>query len=273
LLTTPKKKKGMTTKYLRAMRTTLLCCLLIGTLAATARADGVVSRTLEDSKLYFTAPARWDSQDWLYFGSAVAAIGIAHQFDDNVRAHFVDGKNAARVGEDPKSTRDAIPAAVLVAGTWIYATLLRDHDGYREGWSMLEAGGLSTISALALKFALGRERPNDTSNVDRWFTSGSSFPSLHTTAAFAVGTVLAESGSDEYRLLRRALGYGVAGATAYLRLRENEHWLSDTVAGAAIGAATARFVLQRQEQYRNDTSINLLPVEKGLVLNYSVAIR
>jgi membrane-associated phospholipid phosphatase len=85
--------------------------------------------------------------------------------------------------------------------------------------------------------------------------------------------VLAESGSDEYRGLRRVVGYGVAAATAYLRLRENEHWLSDTVAGAAIGAATARFVLQRQQKYRDEVAINLLPVEGGLVLNCSFAIR
>lgn len=260
----------MTHKQIRSLTSTL-CSLLICTLPAAAHSDSVIRQTLEDSKLYFTAPARWDSEDWLYFGGAVAAIGVAHQFDDNVRAHFIDGKYASPAGTDPKSTSNAIPTAALVAGTWIYAALLRDHDGYREGWSMLEAGGLSAVSALALKFALGRERPNDTSNVDRWFTSGSSFPSFHTTVAFAVGTVLAESGSDEYRWLRRGLGYGVAGATAYLRLRENQHWLSDTVAGAAIGAATARFVLQRQ-QHRNDFAVDLLPIERGLVLNYSVAI-
>ncbi len=262
----------MTNKQIRSLTSILLCSPLLCTLPATAQSDNVIGRTLEDSRLYFTAPARWDSEDWLYFGGSVAAIGVAHQFDDNVRTHFIDGKYAAPRGTDPKSTRDAIPAAALVAGTWVYATLLRDRNGYREGWSMVEAGGLSAISALALKFALGRERPNETSNVDRWFTSGSSFPSFHTTVAFAVGTVMAESGGDEYRWLRRGLGYGVAGATAYLRLRESEHWLSDTVAGAALGAATARFVLQRQG-HRNDFAIDLQPVQGGLVLNYSVAIR
>ena len=47
---------------------------------------------LEDTKLYFTAPLRWDSQDWLYFGAALAAIGAAHEFDGRVRTHFVDPK-------------------------------------------------------------------------------------------------------------------------------------------------------------------------------------
>jgi thiamine biosynthesis lipoprotein len=38
------------------------------------------------------------------------------------------------------------------------------------------------------------------------------------------------SGGDDFKWIRRALGYGMASATAYVRLRENVHCLSDTVA-------------------------------------------
>jgi hypothetical protein len=31
-------------------------------------ADFSVGTALEDTKLYFTAPLRWDEEDWLYFG-------------------------------------------------------------------------------------------------------------------------------------------------------------------------------------------------------------
>jgi len=48
-------------------------------------ADSFVARTLEDTKLYFTAPLRWDEEDWIYFGGALVAIGVAHSFDDRVR--------------------------------------------------------------------------------------------------------------------------------------------------------------------------------------------
>jgi membrane-associated phospholipid phosphatase len=105
---------------------------------------------------------------------------------------------------------------------------------------MLEAAGFSSITAEALKYAAGRERPDETTSVNDWRDGGSSFPSLHTTAAFAIGTVFAESGDDDYRWLRRAVGYGMASATTYLRLHDNQHWLSDTVAGAALGIATGR---------------------------------
>ena len=71
---------------------------------------------------------------------------------------------------------------------------------------------------------------------------------MHASAAFAIGTVFAESGGEEHRWLRRTLGYGIAGATAYARLNDNVHWFSDVVAGAAIGISTAHFVMNRDEE-------------------------
>src|SRR4051812_40017933 len=43
----------------------------------------------DDVKCYFTAPVRWDGGDWIYFGGVVAAVGLAHHYDEDVRNHFV----------------------------------------------------------------------------------------------------------------------------------------------------------------------------------------
>jgi membrane-associated phospholipid phosphatase len=102
-----------------------------------------------------------------------------------------------------------------------------------------------------------------------WRQGSDSFPSVHASAAFAIGTVFAESGNDEYRWIRRILGYGIAAGTAYIRVRENVHWLSDTVAGSALGIATARFVLNRQGGER-DASLQFQPVKNGWQLAYTV---
>src|SRR5258708_23520138 len=91
---------------------------------------------------------------------------------------------------------------------------------------MLEAAGFSAVTTEALKFAAGRARPNETTRVDDWRTGGSSFPSLHVSAAFAIGTVLAESGGDEYRWVRRTLGYGMAGANLTLLRPPNDAYSS-----------------------------------------------
>jgi membrane-associated phospholipid phosphatase len=201
------------------------------------------------------------------------AVGVAHEYDDDVRNHFVNRKDAAPAGNDPNSTEQALPTAALLAGTWVAAALTKDKAGYQESWSMAEAGALSAVSGFAMKYAFGRERPNDTARVDDWFGSGDSFPSLHTTVAFAVGTVLAESGNDRYRWVRRALGYGVAGGTAYLRMRDNVHWLSDTVAGAALGVASAHFVMNRRDHDRRSTgNVMLMPLNDGVMLSWSTTL-
>ena len=218
---------------------------------------------LEDAKLYFTAPIRWDTRDWLYFGGALAAIGAAHEYDGNVRRHFAVGARAVLDGKDKNSVRDAIPAAAAVAGTWVFATLLDEPSGRVEAYTMLEAAGFSAVTTEALKFAAGRARPNETTRVDDWRKSGSSFPSLHASAAFAIGTVLAESGSDDVRWVRRILGYGLAGATAYVRVRDNVHWMSDTVAGTAIGIATAHFTMNRREVRANRWNLSVAPMDGG----------
>jgi PAP2 superfamily len=234
-----------------------------------AQSSSGIATALEDTKLYFTAPLRWDTEDWMYFGGALAAIGAAHQYDRQVREHFAIGSRAfLNGGEDSNSLRDAIPTVAILVGTGISAAFLRDSDGYRETWSLVEAGVLSSVTAQLLGYAGGRERPDATTSPNAWRQGGDSFPSLHTTAAFAIGTVFAESGNDEYRWLRRVIGYGIAGGTVYVRLRENVHWLSDTVAGTALGIATARFVLNRADS-QSHQSFQFRPTQSGWMILYA----
>jgi PAP2 superfamily len=230
-----------------------------------------VATALEDSKLYFTAPLRWDEADWLYFGGSLVAITSAHQYDRKVREDFATGSKAQlNGGQDTHSLRDAAPTLALIGGTGLYAAFIRDSDGYRESWSLIEAAVLSSATAEVLGVAGGRERPDATTSPNQWGRGGDAFPSLHATAAWAVGTVFAESGNDDYRWIRRIVGYGIAAGTSYVRVKENVHWLSDTVAGAALGIATARFVLNRQGS-EAATSLQFQPMRDGWLASYSVS--
>lgn len=225
---------------------------------------------IDDIKCYVTAPIRWDSRDWTYFGGAVAAVALAHHYDGDVRTHFVGEAAAPTSSSKSYDTEDAIPAAGVVAATFLFATVYNNADGRSESWQMLEAAGFSTATSYLLKYAAGRERPDVTSDPNQWRSGGDSFPSIHTTAAFAIGTVLAESGNDRYRWVRRILGYGMAGYTGYARLKHNAHWLSDTVAGAGIGMSTAYFVMDRHEGYSHLGQINWIPLDGGVMVSYNI---
>jgi membrane-associated phospholipid phosphatase len=125
------------------------------------------------------------------------------------------------------------------------------------------------VTAYALKFTIERQGPDQTSSSNEWFKGGGkSFPSEHSSAAFAVGTVLAGSGNNEYRWLRRLLGYGLGVVTSYERLKHNAHWLPDTVAGGALGAASANFTMHRRYQSEEESSLSLEPAQGGAMLTY-----
>jgi len=72
--------------------------------------------------------------------------------------------------------------------------------------------------------------------------------------------------------IRRIIGYGVAAGTSYLRVRDNVHWLSDTVAGSALGIATARFVLNRQD-HAQQASLQFQPMKDGWQIAYLIRTR
>ena len=240
---------------------------------AAPAAPSVASVLGADAKAYFTAPLHWDGGDWAWFGGALLAVGAAHHYDSEVRTHFV--KNLAP-GEKINSNdaQDAIPTVVVLAATWGYADLIGSESGRTEAWNMFEAAGLSTVTAYATKYLSGRQGPDETDSPNEWFKGGAgTFPSWHSTAAFAVGTVLAESGNDDYRWVRRILGYGLGAGTSYLRLKHNAHWLSDTVAGAALGIATAHFVMDRREGSDGGAGgLTVEPVPGGVMVAYRLSL-
>jgi membrane-associated phospholipid phosphatase len=233
--------------------------------------QGLPERTLGDAKAYFTAPLHWNAHNWEFFGGALAVIAAAHHYDTQVRTHYDAGSASSLGPKESGELTDVLPSAALLLGTWSYAGLVNSDAGRGEAWNMFESTGLSMVTAYALKYTIRRTGPDATTGPNHWFGGGSSFPSEHTTMAFAIGTVLAESGNPDYRWIRRVIGYGVGFGTAYLRLKHNSHWLSDTVAGGALGMASAHFVMNRSAEREDEqgSEISLVPVQGGVMLAYT----
>ena len=95
------------------------------------------------------------------------------------------------------------------------------------------SGLATTAIVIPMKRIVGRVRPNGADN--------HSFPSGHTSLAFASAEFL----HQEYGHLSpwiSVAGYTTAALTGTLRMYNNEHWLGDVLAGAAIGMATTKLV-------------------------------
>ena len=109
-----------------------------------------------------------------------------------------------------------------------------------------------------IKFASGRQRPNykepDKNDPEPIFHgpsfalhNSSSFPSGHTTVAFAAATVFAMEYND--RPLFPIIAYSAASLIGLSRITENAHWASDVFAGAALGYLTGKQVVNNYHRY------------------------
>jgi hypothetical protein len=227
-----------------------------------------------DIKAYITAPLHAGRRQWIEFGAVVGAVAVAHHYDEQVRNHLGPGPAVPAAPPDTQDSNDALPAALMLGGTWAAGVMFENRDARREAGTMFEAAAFSSVAGYALKEIAGRERPYVSGDPNNWSSGGDSFPSLHVTAAFAIGSVFAESGNDRYRWLRRVLGYGIAAGTAYERIKHDAHWLSDTVAGAGVGVATARFVMKRRDEPDRRGAFEVAPAPGGgVALSYTVALR
>jgi membrane-associated phospholipid phosphatase len=243
----------------------VLCvALTLGTDVVCAKSPSDYAVDLKD---YVLAPIHWDSRDWRWAGGAVIASAAAYSLDHQVRDHFADA--GARTSADPNRTRDATPIAVLLAGGFALGELGRNPSRAHLGMDMAESAALSLLSSTALKIIAGRERPFETASHERFRRGGDGFPSAHTAAAFAAAQVFAERMPRE-QWGWRLLAYGLAGATAYARLDSNVHWFSDTVAGAALGIATGRFVSGRGQNERPRVSYWVAPMDHGARVSFNV---
>ena len=120
---------------------------------------------------------------------------------------------------------------ILFLAAGVGLPLLSDgHDGKNHALRALDALGTSVLLTEGLKNLVREKRP-DTNSHD-------SFPSGHATAAFAVATV---EGSLHPK--QAPLWYLGAALISYSRVRLHRHTVGDVLAGAAIGAGTARLEL------------------------------
>jgi membrane-associated phospholipid phosphatase len=202
----------------------------------------------DDTVHVFTAPTRWDAGEWCAAaGAGGFALGTT-VFDRSIR-DSVQARRSAGLDRFCRSFEHlgADYSFVVLAGFEGFHFLAEDRrsqavfvDGLAA--SLIASGFIAPI----LKYSVGRERPSDTTDPYSFhpFTNHNSFPSGHTTQAFAVATVIA---SHYPKWWVEALAYGSAGLVGYCRVEQNAHWTSDVVTGALIGWSVARSVVRHND--------------------------
>ena len=125
------------------------------------------------------------------------------------------------------------PAYVL--GNLAYGLAANDHCALRYSLETAISAGISMAISGGLKQMINRQRPSQSypESIHTYsFTDGKSFPSGHTTIAFATATTMAFQ-SRRWYITVPIITWPIS--VGYSRMRLGKHYPSDVLAGALIG--------------------------------------
>lgn len=194
----------------------------------------------------------------------VAAVGgvvaLAALMDAPVARSMESARNPGRIHTAQQLDRfgEVTVIAPVVGGLALVGLV-----GHRPALTNLArqtatAIALSTVITQASKRVIGRDRPyQDRDRTGLAFSplgGGTAMPSGHTAAAFAMATTLGDAVGSRWA---RAGLYTLATGTAWARMAQEKHWLSDVVAGAAVGVLSARLANGRMVVTQDGVAMRL----------------
>ncbi len=183
----------------------------------------------------------------------VLGSGLASQYDQSfqsdVYANGLMPNGLATVGDYWGITGQLL----------LWGSFLKNDDKHHQLGYALNAFAANGFITYGLKFAVGRERP-DQSNTR-------SFPSGHTSNSFLTATIAHEIYGSKVGVP----AYMLACITGLSRIHDNKHYVSDVIFGAALGTAIGKGF---GSIYRNkvDTNVMIIPPSKGFRLNLTWAL-
>ena len=190
-------------------------------------------------------------RDIVATGIAIAGTAAVSGLDLRIarwaRSGGVQGDSSRRELVDDLTRINETPLTLAALATYGVGRLAGSATTADVGLHTLEALVLTTTVSQAVRGVVGRTRPRVSLEDPYRFKPGTgfsgfetrSFPSLHTAAAFATATALVA----EIRLRNPAavkvaapLLYTAASVPGLTRVYLDQHWASDIVAGAFVGA-------------------------------------
>lgn len=157
-----------------------------------------------------------------------------------------------------------------VAGAIFLGSLISDNRRFQDAaFTSLESIIYANLITSGLKSAFGRARPWQKEGAMEFepFSGNTSFPSGHSTTAFAFVTpwLLYYPNTFTPGLLLLSAG------TAFSRMLTQNHWFTDVVAGSSIGFFTAHFLSRRhQDSYRVQIAPALGMEEMGVTVTIAL---
>jgi membrane-associated phospholipid phosphatase len=218
---------------------------------------------------FYTSPVRFDSKDWIKLSSVVGITAIASFADKEVK-NFAQ-QNQSKFADDifniDKYYYIEFVGASIVA-FYGYGLIGENNKIRKLAVKLTEATFLATSITVITKTVVGRGRPYQQEsqyffNPFTFDNDYNSFPSGHTSLAFAYSTVMA---NEIDNIFWKIGWYSLAGLVGYARIYHNQHWFSDVLMGAAIGYFSGEFVNNHKSDENEQTQLELFLIPNGIAV-------
>jgi membrane-associated phospholipid phosphatase len=191
---------------------------------------------LGDQKRLWTSPAHLELVDaqWIVPIGGFSAALFATDVDFSQRL-----SNSPSTISHYKTLSDAGLAGLVggAGGLWLLGRVKHNEHWSETGLLSGEAALNSLLAVEAMKYSLGRQRPFQGDGTGPFFQGGTSFPSEHAAAAWAVAGVIAHEYPGP---LTKIAAYGLASLVSFSRVRAKQHFNSDVFIGGLIGEMVAQ---------------------------------
>lgn len=191
----------------------------------------------------------WENSGIVALG--MGAAGMVHRWDDNLVGQAENNPILKATAGPSNIYGSSTFNLTTTLGLWLISKAAQKPNLEAVSSDLLRALLWNQALVFPIKLSARRNRPDGSNQL--------SFPSGHTANAFAIAGVLHKHYGPRAGIPLYAWSVLVGGG----RMKTNRHFLSDVVAGAAIGLAVGRSISQTEPQ-----QISLLPVplSKGLML-------
>ena len=219
--------------------------------------DRCLTDILHDQAGIWTSPFRLRASDATWLIPFLGATAVSLNYDRRAMNDLSSDQHRINVSED--ISRFGSPEATIAEGIGLYAIgSFTHHDKLAEtGRLGTEAVINATIVTEALKLATNRDRPDQGEKTGEFwpygtngYTTNSSFPSGHATAAWALASVV---GREYTSLTPRLLAYGFATAITVARVTGRDHFPSDVLVGGGIGFLTGGYVYRHHAAHAENS--------------------
>ncbi len=245
------------------------CASVFCTQSIAESSDSFGKKVLNDIASPVTTKAKWV----LIYG---AGATLAFDF---LESNLLEGAQVKIAGDKPLGKWNSLgdwggrlqPNIFYFGGMLLYSWLGKSEKALDRSILMLKSTVYAATWSTLLKVSIREPRPDSPDE-------RTSFPSGHTTTAFAFASVI----GAEHEWYWGLGAYTLATLTAISRVNDNRHFIHDVVAGATIGASYGLGLYYKSHpdsatanasSYESSTVITLLPNEElsGPVFNISAS--